>query len=324
MHMSHRWYPVVAAATLGVVGLSVPAIAEPSSTVATHSVVNIVEDAGQVVFSPTKVMAKATDPSNCTKTIYSFNISNLTKSTQTLLYRGAPAFDSIPPNLHEGICRFGRNVHLGPEGAPEGDLAHRAQVVVTTGTVASGPAKRSAPPGPACLALTVRNQPMLDGDRDCLGTVSGAQLPEDAADVNVHRVPADPELLRDLRVGESLRDQEENFLLTRGQRPHGWWGDGGLGHGRLHPGVCSRNGATTRRPCGKLSRDGQRRVTWRCLATHGASSESEVQPHRALHLDHEVIWQWSDRIADPFYGDGPNLFGLGLGVDLKPRGVGRQ
>ena len=122
MHMSHRWCPVVAAATIGVVGLSAPAIAEPSSTAATHPVVNMVKQSGQVVFSPTKVTAKATDPNNCTKAVYSFNISNLTKSTQTLLYQGAPAFSPIPTNFHEGICGTAGTYTLGLKGHPKAIL----------------------------------------------------------------------------------------------------------------------------------------------------------------------------------------------------------
>ena len=120
MHVSDRWFPVVAAAAIGVVGLSAPAIAAPST--ATHPAVNIVKSSGQIVFSPTTVTAKATDPNHCTKTVYSFNIYNLTTSTQTLLYRGAPAFTPIPPNLHEGICGTPGKYTLGLKGHPKAIL----------------------------------------------------------------------------------------------------------------------------------------------------------------------------------------------------------
>jgi predicted MFS family arabinose efflux permease len=80
----------------------------------------------------------------------------------------------------------------------------------------------SSPPDRAGRVLRRRGAPEEgdDGEHASMGVAVGRQveLPEDRADVRLHRVLREPELLRDAGVGLALRHQPEDFSLARRQR----------------------------------------------------------------------------------------------------------
>src|SRR5690242_14996007 len=84
IEMSRRWFPALAAASIGALGLAAPAAAAPPATVATHPIVYIVSKNGAVVFAPNTVSAKAAGSRTCLSR-WSFDVSNTTASTQVLL-----------------------------------------------------------------------------------------------------------------------------------------------------------------------------------------------------------------------------------------------
>ena len=71
---------------------------------------------------------------------------------------------------------------------------------------------------------------MPDGHGNRLSAVAGTEFPEDPRHVDADGVLADPDALRDLGIGESLREEREHFAFAGGQRVEGRLRDAGFGH----------------------------------------------------------------------------------------------
>ena len=68
--------------------------------------------------------------------------------------------------------------------------------------------------GPTPLSGARHDEPRLVGDDHRLRPVAQPELAQDVADVRLHRLVAEDELLGDLAIRETLRDEPEDLGLA--------------------------------------------------------------------------------------------------------------
>src|SRR5918992_1871565 len=107
--------------------------------------------------------------------------------------------------------------------AKDAGSAHMLCIRVRLRTPARAVQRGLAAQGSSCWSLSnsfeerVRDQAVLVRVADRLGPVGDAETPIDVRQVELHRLPGEPELLRDLLVGEAPGESFEHPLLARRQ-----------------------------------------------------------------------------------------------------------
>lgn len=115
-------------------------------------------------------------------------------------------------NVEEGM--EGRGCLSSPRRAV--GRVHRGHAVRLKPVSDGTPGRRADGDGHPSARVT-REDAISTRRLEKLLSAAHAELAQDAADMRLHRGQSDEELVRDLRVGEPLQHEAQNFLLPTGE-----------------------------------------------------------------------------------------------------------